>query len=103
MSEAAPAIVWFRNDLRLAGHPALSEAGANGRPILPLYIVEDEGRPLGGAARWWLVGSPARPGDVHEPWKSGTLLARGYPPPLVEHRTRGSALDALVPLRTDRI
>ncbi len=50
MSEAAPAIIWFRNDLRLADHPALGEAVTSGRPILPLYIFEVEGRPLGGAA-----------------------------------------------------
>ncbi len=38
MSDTAPAIVWFRNDLRLADHPALGEAVTSGRPILPLYI-----------------------------------------------------------------
>ena len=52
-----PLIVWFRNDLRLADHPALSAAIATGRPVIPLFILDERGsatRPLGGAARWWL-------------------------------------------------
>ncbi|WP_206682756.1 cryptochrome/photolyase family protein [Chthonobacter albigriseus] len=52
----APAIVWFRDDLRLADNPALSAAAATGRPVIALYIL-DEGtgrRPLGAASRWWL-------------------------------------------------
>jgi len=56
-AEAAPALVWFRNDLRLADHPALSAAVATGRPIALLYVLDDvsPGRwALGGAARWWL-------------------------------------------------
>jgi deoxyribodipyrimidine photo-lyase len=58
--QAAPIIVWFRLDLRLADHAALTAAGAAGAPILPLYILDDEtpGRfRAGGASRWWLHGS----------------------------------------------
>ena len=53
----APAIVWFRQDLRLRDNPALNAVGATGRPVLPVYILDDEtpGRwKLGGASRWWL-------------------------------------------------
>ncbi|NEX91836.1 deoxyribodipyrimidine photo-lyase [Caulobacter sp. 17J65-9] len=55
-SDAAPAIVWFRRDLRLADNPALAAAQASGAPVLPLYVHDEalEGRPIGGAARWWL-------------------------------------------------
>ena len=59
---AAPIIVWFRNDLRLADHPALTAAAETGTPILPLYILDDAtpGRlRMGGASRWWLNGSLA--------------------------------------------
>jgi deoxyribodipyrimidine photo-lyase len=56
----APVIVWFRDDLRLADHPALSAAAKAGQPLICLYIL-DEGsvglRHLGGASRWWLAGS----------------------------------------------
>ena len=53
----APAILWFRQDLRLRDNPALNAAIATGRPVLPLYILDDEtpGRwRIGGAGRWWL-------------------------------------------------
>ncbi|MEZ5840597.1 MAG: deoxyribodipyrimidine photo-lyase [Hyphomicrobiales bacterium] len=52
----SPALVWLRNDLRLADNPALSEAVASGRPIIVLYVLEESGgpRPPGAAARWWL-------------------------------------------------
>jgi deoxyribodipyrimidine photo-lyase len=56
----APIIVWFRSDLRLADHPALTAAVEADAPILPLYIYEiaTPGRfRLGGASRWWLHGS----------------------------------------------
>lgn len=49
-------LVWFRDDLRVADHPALHAAMADG-PTIALYILDEESpgiRPLGGAARWWL-------------------------------------------------
>ena len=61
-SEAAPAIVWLRDDLRLADNPALAAAAAGGRPLLVVYILDDISsglRPLGGATRWWLHGALA--------------------------------------------
>ncbi|HEY0182607.1 MAG TPA: deoxyribodipyrimidine photo-lyase [Rhodopila sp.] len=56
-SANTPAIVWFRNDLRLADHPALHAAVETGHPVLPVFILDDAsaGRwKLGGASRWWL-------------------------------------------------
>jgi len=53
----APAIVWFRQDLRISDNPALAAAAASGRPVVCLYVLDDEtpGRwRAGGAARWWL-------------------------------------------------
>jgi deoxyribodipyrimidine photo-lyase len=52
-----PVILWFRFDLRLADHPALSAAAASGRPVIPVFLdaPEDEGRwPLGKGSRVWL-------------------------------------------------
>ena len=57
-----PALVWFRQDLRLADNPALAFAAGTGRPLICLYILDDEtpGRwKWGGAARWWLHHSLA--------------------------------------------
>lgn len=55
-SAKAPAIVWFRDDLRLADHPALAAASESGRPVVCLFVLEEgtDRRPLGGASRWWL-------------------------------------------------
>ena len=52
-----PAIVWFRDDLRLSDNPALTEAAAGGEPLVALYVLDDAAmgawRP-GAASRWWL-------------------------------------------------
>jgi deoxyribodipyrimidine photo-lyase len=52
-----PTIVWFRDDLRLSDHPALTAAIESGAPVLAVYVFDDTSpgiRPLGGASRWWL-------------------------------------------------
>ncbi len=55
-SATSPLIFWFRQDLRLSDHPGLTAALASGRPVIPLYILDETPgvRPLGGASRWWL-------------------------------------------------
>ena len=51
-----PIIVWFRQDLRLSDHAALSAAAAKG-PLIAVYILDDETPGhwrMGKASRWWL-------------------------------------------------
>ena len=50
------ALVWFYNDLRLADNPALVNAIESGRPVIPLFIWDENDSDLhtGGAAKWWL-------------------------------------------------
>jgi deoxyribodipyrimidine photo-lyase len=51
-----PALVWFRQDLRLADNPAL-DAAARAGPVIALYVLDDEtpgSWKIGGASRWWL-------------------------------------------------
>jgi deoxyribodipyrimidine photo-lyase len=58
----APAIVWFRLDLRRADNPALAAAVARGGPVIPVFIwaPDEEGAwPPGAASRWWLHHSLA--------------------------------------------
>jgi deoxyribodipyrimidine photo-lyase len=58
MPSPRPIIVWFRDDLRLSDHPALHAAAHTGAPVICLYVLDETvGRPLGGAARWWLAQS----------------------------------------------
>lgn len=71
-----PVILWFRRDLRLQDNPALNRAVETGRPILPVFVL-DEGaqRPLGGASRWWLYKSlRALASDLEE--RGSTLILR---------------------------
>jgi deoxyribodipyrimidine photo-lyase len=75
-----PTIVWFRDDLRLADNPALHAAVARGRPIVALYLFDEETsgiRPLGGAARWWLHGSLASLAESLESLGGRLTLRRG--------------------------
>ena len=56
-NHSGPAIVWFRQDLRLADNPALAHALAHHSSVIPVYIhgPEEEGDwTPGGATRWWL-------------------------------------------------
>lgn len=60
MPSPSPVLVWFRDDLRLADNPALTAAIDSGRPLLCVYVFDEDTpglRALGGAARWWLHGS----------------------------------------------
>ena len=60
MRTESPVVVWFRRDLRLSDNPALAAAAASGRPVVPLFVLDEESpgvRPLGGASRWWLYES----------------------------------------------
>jgi deoxyribodipyrimidine photo-lyase len=53
----SPALVWFRQDLRLADNPALRAAAREGRAVLPVYVLDDDAAGawrMGGAHRWWL-------------------------------------------------
>ncbi|WP_336922557.1 cryptochrome/photolyase family protein [Aquipuribacter sp. SD81] len=64
-SEQAPAVLWFRRDLRLADHPALLAAtgaepgdGPGGRAVVPLFVVDPAlWGPSGDPRRAWLLRS----------------------------------------------
>ena len=73
----APVILWFRDDLRLTDHAALHAAHATGRPVLPVYVLDDKAQALGGAARWWLHHSLASLSRSLVSQGSGLTLRRG--------------------------
>jgi deoxyribodipyrimidine photo-lyase len=57
MTMNAPVILWFRQDLRLVDQPALVAAVETGRPVIPVFVLDDEGPGAyapAGASRWWL-------------------------------------------------
>lgn len=50
-----PIIMWFRQDLRLRDNQALASAVRCGRPLLAVYIFDENiAWSPGGASRWWL-------------------------------------------------
>ena len=75
---AAPSIALFRRDLRVSDNPALA-ASLQAGPTLALYVLDDsaDGRPLGGAARWWLHHALSRLHTQLQELAVPLLLRRG--------------------------
>ena len=74
------AILWFRQDLRLADNPALCEAAAANDRLIPLYLYSaEEGVPwaLGSASRWWLHHSLNALDETLKDFGSRLILRRG--------------------------
>jgi deoxyribodipyrimidine photo-lyase len=81
-----PTLVWFRDDLRIGDHPALHAALAEHRPIVGIYILDEESpdlRPLGGAARWWLHHSLRSLTTTIEALGGRLILRRGAAGPII--------------------
>ena len=80
MTDQNPIIVWFRQDLRVSDNPAFMAAADSGRPVIPVYILDDDtpGDWMpGGAARWWLHHSLAVLGETLESMGASLVLRRG--------------------------
>ncbi len=57
MNDKPLAIMWFRQDLRVADNPALCAACDSNLPVVPIYILDDCNagqHAMGAASRWWL-------------------------------------------------
>ena len=79
-TRGAPALVWFRQDLRLSDNPALAAALERSSPAIPVYIwaPEEEGAwPPGAASKWWLGRSLAKLGAELEKRGSRLIVRRG--------------------------
>jgi len=48
----APIIWWVRKDLRLADNPVLTEVAGSGRPVIPVFILDEVFEGYGAAPRW---------------------------------------------------
>ena len=75
-----PALVWFRQDLRLSDNPALAAAIERGAPVIPMYLwaPEEEGAwPPGAASKWWLGRSLAALGAELRKRGSRLIVRRG--------------------------
>ncbi len=54
MDTPAPIILWFRRDFRLNDHPALAEAARSGRPVIPVFLLDEVVETFGAAPKWRL-------------------------------------------------
>ncbi|MFD2741113.1 cryptochrome/photolyase family protein [Sulfitobacter aestuarii] len=54
MSDTSPILLWFRRDLRLSDHAALSAACGSTRPVIPLFIHDEQVAALAAAPKWRL-------------------------------------------------
>ncbi|HEV7370840.1 deoxyribodipyrimidine photo-lyase [Arenibaculum sp.] len=97
-ASSTPIIVWFRQDLRLADNPALAEAARTGRPVLPVYVLDDDTPGtwrMGGAARWWLHHSLAALGRDLAALGCALVLRRGDPRAVLPALIREAGADTV--------
>jgi deoxyribodipyrimidine photo-lyase len=69
--------MWFRRDLRLSDQPALAAACKSGRPVIPLFIHDDQSEALGAAPKFRLGLALACLGETLAEKGSRLTLRRG--------------------------
>lgn len=72
-------VVWFRRDLRLSDNPALYSATLDGRPIIPLFILDEHTDNAGAAFKWRLGLSIESLSLDLEKHNSKLILKKGNP------------------------
>ena len=77
----SPVILWFRRNLRLHDNPALRAAADTGRPVVPVYISDEQD--AGGASRWWLHHSLSKLDAALEKQGAGLVIRCGKPEALL--------------------
>ncbi|MCB1624047.1 MAG: deoxyribodipyrimidine photo-lyase [Pseudomonadales bacterium] len=93
-----PALVWFRQDLRLSDNPALAAAVASRQAIIPLYCLDDAGGgdwSAGGAQRWWLHQSLAALDESLRRRGSQLIVRRGTSREIIAELIEETGADAL--------
>ncbi|MFF9562851.1 cryptochrome/photolyase family protein [Leifsonia sp. NPDC014704] len=93
-----PAVVWFRDDLRIADNPALHAAVQTGSPVLCVFVWDDETPELrtpGAASRWWLHHSLASLTESLERLGAGLVLLRGRSETVIETVLREAHASAI--------
>ncbi|WP_131824215.1 deoxyribodipyrimidine photo-lyase, partial [Mycobacteroides abscessus] len=82
------ALVWLREDLRLADNPALRAGIDHGGDLTVVVVLDEEShgiRPLGAASRWWLHHSlTALDAELRD--RGSRLVLRRGPAADVVHR-----------------
>jgi deoxyribodipyrimidine photo-lyase len=93
----SPALVWFRDDLRIADNPALYHARESGKPVICLYIFEENETllPLGGASKWWLHHSLKALNEELKKLGGSLILRRGQAEEILKDVLENSGADCV--------
>jgi len=78
MSDNKPILMWFRRDLRLSDHAALTAACDSGRPVIPVFIHDDLSEELKAAPKWRLGLGVAHLAERLEEKASRLILRRDH-------------------------
>ena len=91
-----PAIVWFRNDLRIQDNEALV-SGAQHGSVIPVYIRQTDGlaRAQGAARDWWLHHSLASLSLSLDRLGTPLILLSGDPADLIPELVRTTGASAV--------
>lgn len=87
MNTPAPIILWFRRDFRLNDHPALTRAAGSGRPVIPVFILDEVVETFGAAPKWRLEAAVSAFAGTLERLGSRLVLRQGR----AQHVLRGLA------------
>ena len=77
MAGKAPILLWYRRDLRLSDHAALTAACEAGRPVIPVFIHDSLSEGLGAAPKWRLGLGVGALADSLKDKGSRLILRRG--------------------------
>lgn len=96
MSNPRPAILLFRNDLRLSDHAALTAAAVGGKPVICLCVNDPDAPDLiGGAQQWWLHHSLTALGDQIAGLGGQLVLRSGQTLDVLDDMIRATDADAV--------
>ena len=73
----SPILMWFRRDLRLGDHAALTAACATGRPVIPVFIHDEQVADLGAAPKMRMGLAVDHFGDALRAQGSQLILRKG--------------------------
>lgn len=88
--------MWFRRDLRLADNPALLAAGADGREIVPVFVVDPTFASSGAPRRAYLHAAlRSLDASIREHGGNGLVLRHGDPVEVIPALAADSGADTV--------
>jgi deoxyribodipyrimidine photo-lyase len=86
-------VLWFRRDLRLADHPALAAAAADGRRVLGVFVADDPLLAASGAPRRAFLAAALA--ALNESMDGRLLVAHGRPAAVLPRIARSVGADVV--------